>query len=489
MKQTQTIQGRLLKGNMLIIFVIMVLTTLVFNVLINIFLTKTITDQLSYIVGRTSHIAEKVGPDLVHRNDVPPPDGDTLTVGTPKKEDGSIYFMLDRSLRDSLSVINADYMLLDSDYVLIDTYPNDYFAAYKTHLETMNALLLEGLDMEDIRSEPIFHEFKYDANKYMAVVQAVTIEDVNSYLVVFASLEQIQSIQLGINLILVMISIVMIIIGFFMAVVSAHKIAKPFSMINQHIRNIAHRNFAQEIEVPVADELKEFVQNINYLSEELNKHDASQKMFLQNISHDLRTPLMTVNGYAEAILYDVMEPKSSARVIIQESQKMKKMVEDLLFLSRLDADVDFPMETIDLIERLEYLIKIFTSIDKSETKRILLNTTLVECPFNCNRESIERCFENLIVNALKYAEDRIEIHVKRVDMELHIEVSDDGPGFDEKSRESLFERFKKGDNGNTGLGLSIVKDIIVKHHGTVEAFNNDGATVLIKFRQEIDKKD
>lgn len=480
MKKTQTIQGRLLKGNMLIILVIMILTTIVFNVIINIFLTKTITGQLKYIVEKTSHIAEKVGPDLMGK-DPPPPDSKLSNASSVKKDDGSIYFMLDRSLRDSLSVINADYMLLDSNYDLIDTYPNDYFMAFKSYLENMNALLRSEMDLERIAEDPVMHDFKYESHHYRAVVKEVMLEDSVTYLVIFAGLDQIRSIQVGINLILMVIALVMIGIGFIMAVHSAKKIAKPFSTINHHLRNMAQRNFATEIEEPMMDELKEFVQNINDLSEHLNQHDIAQKLFFQNISHDLRTPLMTVNSYAEAILYDVMEPKDSAKIIVQEGNRMKKMVDDLLFLARLDADVDLPMETVKISELLEHMQTVYAPIGKEKGITVSLDHDGSDTALFCNKESLERCFANILSNSLKYAGSRIEIKIGHMMGKLSILIRDDGNGFEEGILEEVFIRFKKGSNGNVGLGLAIVNDIIAKHRGNIKVYNDGGAVIAIDF--------
>ena len=89
------------------------------------------------------------------------------------------------------------------------------------------------------------------------------------------------------------------------------KISAPFSHLNQHIRAIAERNFGNKIEMPVDDELREFVNNINIMSEKLETYDKAQKTFLQNVSHEFRTPLMSIQSYAEGIKYDVVDSNTA----------------------------------------------------------------------------------------------------------------------------------------------------------------------------------
>jgi len=482
-KKQQTIQRKVLKVNITIIIVIMLLTTVVFNVAMNIFITKTIANQLTYIVNKTAYIAKKEGEQIIKKSKEPP--REEKPSGKPSEledqQDMSLYFMLDRSLRDSLSVINADYMLLDENYDLIDTYPYDYFYTYKTYLGDINALILEEKPIISSMDEQLFKEFKYQSHKYIAVIKPVIIENSRTYLVVFASMEQMEAIQLGINLILVFISFFMMIVGFFMSIMSAKKISKPFSLINSHIRNMAHRNFGTEIEVPIVDELKEFVENINYLSEQLSQQEESQKVFFQNISHDLRTPLMTISGYAEAIMYDVLEPKESAKIILNESQKMKKMVEEIMFISRLETDLDLPCEWLDITELIVERIKVNEPLALDRKLLLELEKSNEVCLLFCNRESMIRCFENLLQNAMRYARTKIQCKVMVSENSISLLLHDDGPGFDEELFDQLFERFKKGNEGHIGLGLAIVKGIVVKCHGSIKAYNDHGATIHMEF--------
>lgn len=100
------------------------------------------------------------------------------------------------------------------------------------------------------------------------------------------------------------------------------KISEPFFHLNQHISDISERNFGNKIEMPVYDELREFVNSINVMSEKLGIYDRSPKTFSQNVSPEFRTPLMSIQRYAEGIKYEVIDSNSAVEVILSEIKRM-----------------------------------------------------------------------------------------------------------------------------------------------------------------------
>ena len=219
------------------------------------------------------------------------------------------------------------------------------------------------------------------------------------------------------------------------------------------------------------------------MSEKLETYDKAQKTFLQNASHEFRTPLMSIQSYAEGIKYNIISEKEGVEIILDETKRMTHLVEDLLYLSRLDAIEElYDFETIDLNEM------IFCCTDRVNNIAIKSNIVInVNAPSSAykikgDREKLERALINILSNCIRYAESKIEISFKPTEKKkIIIEISDDGPGFNKEEINSIFDRFYKGNKGNFGLGLAITKNIIEKHEGTIKAANlQPGALFIIE---------
>ena len=158
-------------------------------------------------------------------------------------------------------------------------------------------------------SNETYLNFDISGTEYIAIVKPVSQK--NSFglgwIIIYSSLQKVNQLQWVINIILFAILILSALIIVIFSSLAAKKISAPFSSLNQHIRAIAERNFGTKIHMPVDDELQEFVNNINIMSEKLETYDKAQKTFLQNASHEFRTPLMSIQSYAEGIKYDVVD--------------------------------------------------------------------------------------------------------------------------------------------------------------------------------------
>jgi signal transduction histidine kinase len=259
--------------------------------------------------------------------------------------------MLDRSLREPLSVLNADYILLDSNTKVITPPQEDY---YKPSDSIINKVTNEFGKLKDTKNER-YMNFTLSGTEYIAIIKPVS--DKNSFglgwIIVYSSLQKVNQLKWGINAILFAILILSALIIAAFSSLAAKKISAPFSSLNRHIGAIAERNFGTKIHMPVDDELQEFVNNINIMSEKLESYDKAQKTFLQNASHEFRTPLMSIQSYAEGIKYNVTDSAASADIIIDESKRLTQLVENLLYLSRLDAiEENYCFVTLDYNELL-----------------------------------------------------------------------------------------------------------------------------------------
>lgn len=216
------------------------------------------------------------------------------------------------------------------------------------------------------------------------------------------------------------------------------------------------------------------------MSEKLETYDKAQKTFLQNASHEFRTPLMSIQSYAEGIKYNVMDSNTAADIIIDESKRLTHLVEELLYLSRLDTiEENYHFDKVDLNELINTCIERMNGIALKDN--ITIEANIAECGIKlyADEEKLFRAITNIITNCLRYAESKISIELRNsANRKVEIIISDDGPGFDTSELSNIFERFYKGKKGNMGLGLAITKNVIEKHNGIVLAENSNSGAVF-----------
>lgn len=474
-----TIKWRIFKYNIIIIMLLIVLVAIIFNVAIRMYIENDILAQLDKIASRMEDTALRKGPDLFRNpRKLPPPD---IKDDRHDNNELKYYFMLDRSLREPLSVLNADYILLDEDKKRINTSPEG--------VATPSEELLDGITNEANRiggfSKEAYMNFNIAGTEYIAIVKSVSEKNTFGlgWIIIFSSIEKLQQLQWMINIILFGILVFSAIIIVIFSSLISKKISEPFSSLNEHLRAIAERKFGTKILMPVDDELRDFVNNINAMSGKLELYDKAQKTFLQNASHEFRTPLMSIQSYAEGIKYNVIDKEAAVDVILDESKRMTHMVEDLLYLSRLDTiDENYHFSKLDFDEFINSCIERMNGIAIKNNIILHANHLEEKLELYADEEKLSRAFTNVISNCIRYAKCSVSISSKCYnENRIQITISDDGSGFEENELPNIFERFYKGKKGVFGLGLAISKNVIDKHGGEIKAENStEGALFMIE---------
>lgn len=249
-------------------------------------------------------------------------------------------------------------------------------------------------------------------------------------------------------------------------------ISKPIKTLKKHAERIASRDFKARVNITTGDEIQSLGQAMNKIAGDLSDYHLSQKRFLQNVSHELKTPIMSIMGYAEGLQDGVVEDKDKAlSVIISECERLQRMVSEVLYLSKLETVEEFYSfkgeKLNEVLKAAQEKVQAFVG-----TAGISLNLKLDEdCSIEMDRDKLMQAVLNLITNAVRYAKSFIVLETRLTKDLAHIMVWDDGPGMDETELSQVFERFYKGKKGNTGLGMTITKAIVEKHGGTIEAKN------------------
>lgn len=472
-----TIKWRIFKYNLIVILMLITLATIIFNVAVRLYIENDIVNQLNKIASNTEHTALEHGPDVFPGPVMmpPPPPLD------PKNTTDILrfYFKLDRSLKESLTVLNADYILFDKNKSVVTPSPKDSF----TPPADLVKQITNEINKSKNSSDPIYLNFYLSGTKYIAIIKPVSNK--NSFglgwIIIYSSLEQVIKLQLGISIILFIILILSALIIMIFSSLLSRKISAPFSSLNKHIRAIAERNFGTKIHMPVDDELREFVNNINIMSEKLETYDKAQKTFLQNVSHEFRTPLMSIQSYAEGIKYDVVDSNTGVNVILDETKRLTHLVEDLLYLSRLDTiEENYHYINFDFNELISNCIDRLNGIAMQNNIKINNNIFCKNIEICADEEKLSRAITNIISNCIRYADSVITLSTKMIaNDKVELTISDDGPGFDPDEIDNIFQRFYKGKKGKFGLGLSISKNVIEKHNGKITAKNSNSGAIFI----------
>ena len=272
-------------------------------------------------------------------------------------------------------------------------------------------------------------------------------------------------------LLLVILTITTALLGY----ARGKSIADPINRLKSRADQIAKRNYYDKISITTGDEIEELALSMEMMADQLDNYDKSQKQFIQNITHELKTPLTSIQGYAEGIKDRVFDENSgSLDIIIDESKRLKHLVNQIIFLSKLESFNDFYEYSW---ENIEDLVK--TSVDKVQgyalKNNISINLSIKDSlDLECDKAKVIQALLNILSNSVKFAKSSIFIEGQKEEDGYTLRIFDDGKGFSEKDLLNAFQRFYKGDYGDTGLGLTITKTIINKIGGTLSISNRKG---------------
>lgn len=210
----------------------------------------------------------------------------------------------------------------------------------------------------------------------------------------------------------------------------------------------------------------------------------AQRKFFQNTSHELKTPLMSIQGYAEGIHTGIGDAVQSSKVIMQETDTMAKLVDELLTISKIDANQftlhKMPIDARELLYDCMMDLEAFASMNHIQMEpQFGDDAVMVEC----DEKQLERAIRNILTNAIRHGKNRIIITCEAKDRMGKIEIADDGAGLSDTDLTHIFERFYSGSGGSTGIGLALAYEIIKLHHGDIKVSNRNGAVFSIYLPQ------
>lgn len=265
-----------------------------------------------------------------------------------------------------------------------------------------------------------------------------------------------------------------------------NKLVTPLSRLKKQLKKIEKRQFDDIERIKATGEIKEVEQSIHEMANELEHYMNSQQAFFQNASHELKTPLMTIQGYAEGIrdhVFDDTDSEKGLEIMVTEVNRLKSIINEMILLAKLDSEQAAykPKEVnmTDIVDQVYGRTLPLTNEHQIELKtEVAKNATLL-----IDEEQFLRALLNITINGIRYAKSIVKITVKAENTAVIIIIEDDGEGIPQDLLPYLFHRFVKGKNGVTGLGLAISRAIVEQSGGTIRAMDSKfgGAKFVLTF--------
>lgn len=298
-------------------------------------------------------------------------------------------------------------------------------------------------------------------------------------------------------LLLVSVAIVSVTIGTLLSTRVGCRGIRPIIELKDATKEIANGNYNIRItEYSRMEELREMAQNFNRMAMELGNTEILRKDFVENVSHEFKTPIATIEGYATILQKDGLSEEKRKEYldkIVKSAVRLSSLSGNILLLSQIEnQEIGIVKERYDLDEQIRESI-LFLEKDWEE-KHLELEIDLEEIQYHGNKELMGHVWQNLISNAIKFSdvEGVIKIELKRKGTDILFTIVDYGIGMSEEVQKRIFERFYQGDRSRStkgnGLGLALVKRIIYLHYGEIRVTSEDkkGSTfeVVLKSKEE-----
>ena len=211
---------------------------------------------------------------------------------------------------------------------------------------------------------------------------------------------------------------------------------------------------------------------------DIEKEAERQQTFFQNASHELKTPLMAIQGYAEGIQAGVMDTGGAADVILEESDRMTELVEELLDISKIDMGRQ--RLTLSETDIRELLYDGIRAVEPIAAGGIAIVPDFPEEPVmvSCDDTQLRRAVTNILSNGVRYVRSQLRLTCRTDKRHVTIRIQDDGDGIAEEDIPHIFDRFYMGRSGKSGIGLALTKEIIHLHRGTIRTYNGETGAVF-----------
>ncbi|MEA4870128.1 Adaptive-response sensory-kinase SasA [bioreactor metagenome] len=283
-----------------------------------------------------------------------------------------------------------------------------------------------------------------------------------------------------------MLLIISVLVGTIVSLVISRIPLKPVRQVIDATNRLAAGDFSARLRLPGARVFSELAVSFNRMAEELGGIEMLRSDFVDNFSHEFKTPIVSIKGFAEELKHDDLTQEQRNEyldIIISESTRLAALATNVLNLSRVEKQAILTNRLrFDLTEQIRRCILLFEN--KWEQRRLSLNVELEEISLFGDEELLNQVWLNLIDNAVKFTPEggSIEIRLNRSDPAAVFSIRDDGYGISAEAQKHIFDKFYQGDASRTsagnGLGLSLAKRIVSLHGGSIQCESEEGVGTM-----------
>jgi len=282
-------------------------------------------------------------------------------------------------------------------------------------------------------------------------------------------------------------------VSFVLVFFTSRNMSRRITTIGRGAKEIADGGFGRRIGIgaDAKDEIGQLAQSFNHMAQSLDDTETTRREFIANISHDLRSPLTSMQGFLTAMLDGTVNEADREKylnIVLTETQRLTTMANDILVLTKIhEADSDLRLTQFDINELLRQTVVLFEAQITASGLALRIDFAEERAIVTADKEKVSRIVHNLIENAVKFTSlGEIRLSTTQKGGKVRVEIADTGIGMDRDIQKQIFDRFYKADTSRgqrvgSGLGLSIVKEMLAAHGEQISLESAPGAGSTFSF--------
>ena len=368
------------------------------------------------------------------------------------------------------SFLNADIIIVNNDGEITESTAtiNSVPAEYMKELETKSRIVKKGTFNGEYPKKML-------TVGYPIYYQGTRIG--NAFLNMF--LPEMQRTAMELIYVFILAALISMIFAFVMVYIQSMRISRPISRINSAVRDMAAGNFGKRVEVESNDEIGQLASSFNFMADSIEDLEKQRSGFVSDVSHELRTPMTSISGFVEGILDGTIPPEKHEyylQIVLDESRRLTKLVNDMLEMSKMSSsEYKLDISEFDINELIRTCIIGLENRICDKNLDLNVDFKTEELKVLADKDSIKRVVLNIMDNAIKFSYPNTTMGISTwiEKRKVYVSIGNFGDGIDSADLSSIFNRFYKTDKSRTneksgaGLGLSLVKNIMVMHKQSI----------------------
>lgn len=374
-------------------------------------------------------------------------------------------------------------------HVLILKKPQQYEVLFPHHYAPFIRDHLEGMVKEAMQQEKARQRYSLDIGNrtLFYIISKEVVKGEQIYLISYSWADYRNSLVTMMFWRLALLVFLLFILSWLPAAFWLAKyLSKPLVEMQHHIEQLSEGKWDEPFKLERHDEIGKLAQAFENMRQRLIRQDQAQQSLLQNISHDLKTPVMVIRSFVQAI-QDGIFPKGSLEesiaTIDSEAQRLEKRIRNLLYVNKIHylKGRELQLEPLDLSEVIKKQVERICW----QRPELTLQIDIPKLIITGDREQWEIALENLLDNQIRYASQKItltKVENSSHQSEVVIRIWNDGPPIEPRVIDNIFERYSTGKDGEFGLGLAIVYHILSVHGAKIWVRNEEGVAFYLEIK-------